>query len=1143
MTFWRLIRRSLAHYWRSNAAVVFGVAVAVAVLVGSLMVGDSVRGSLRELASERLGRVDYALAAPSFFTEELGNRLLRQDRAAERCDLAVPAIVLQGSVERAASDSMPAQVSVIGVRDEFWKLGRVNREISLEGRQVALNQDLADDLGAAEDDAVLLRLVRQGDAPVDTAFGRRSPQDTVSNLRLNVARVISSEGLGKFSLRNDNPRPANIYVPLSWLQDRLNRSGRANALLVSAKEGYRTDDTLSVLEDALGEAGVPADYGLKLSEEEGGYLSLESAQMVMDPAAVDAARVAAEEADLRAEIHSIYLANSLDLIENGETTASVPYSVVAGVNPRAAPPLGPLPMTDGEEPPELGRNDILLNEWAAERLSTSAGSTIRMSYYVWTERGQLETRSRELTLRGVVKMQGPAIDTGLIPEYEGVTDAATMADWDPPFPLDRNRIDLEDDRYWEQYGPAPKAFLSPGTVRSLWQASGEGGDGWVTGIGILPGGRSLDQTREVFSRTLQKQLNPRDFGLAFLPVKERALESARGSTDFGVLFLSMSMFIVAAAAGLVALLLRLTVQRRASQFGIMLATGFSRPQAVRAVLGESVLLALAGSVLGAPLGVGYAALIIHTLRTWWQGAVAGFPLSLHVSATSIVIGCVSGLVVALAAMWWAVRTLRKVSALDLLPGWRSLVTRPAGRERRWARRVGVVSLLIGAVLLILGLTETISSTGAFFGVGAAVFVGLLGLLLGYLEAPEGAVGRPSLSKLAWRAASQNWIRSTLTVGLVACASFIIVTVAANRRDPSLLNTREMDSGAGGFNLMARSSLPVYYDPGSAEGREKLGFSDGSEDVFKDAQIFSLSLSEGDDVSCLNLQRPDRPRILGVPQELVDRGGFTFQGLAEYGSQYENPWKLLEEPVPGPTEGKGTVIPAFADAASARWILKMGLGDEIEVQNKNGETVRLRLVGLIANSIFAGEILIGQQQFEKHFVGGSSYQFFLVRTPPEKERAVEKELEDNLGKLGITITRTADELAQYAQVQNTYLATFRTLGGLGLLLGTLGVVTVLLRGVVERRSQLALMLALGFRRWTLVSMVALENGMLLVVGLVVGTVAALVAVAPHLASTVADVRWGSLVAILAACLVIGLVFCLGAAAGSVRSELLNALRSE
>ena len=1143
MTFWRLIRRSLAHYWRSNVAVMFGVAVAVAVLVGSLMVGDSVRGSLRELASERLGRVDYALAAPSFFTEDLGDRLLGKDEIADRCNLAVPAIVMQGTVEHASTGNMVAQVSVIGVRDDFWKLGDTDRSVSLEGRQVALNQYLADDLGAAEDDAVLLRLVRQGDAPVDTAFGRRSPQETVSSLRLNVASVISAEGLGKFSLQNDNPRPTNIYVPLSWLQDRLDRSGRANALLVSAKEGYRTDGTLSALRETLDAASEPADYGLTLSEEERGYLSLESQRMVMEPAAVEAARQAAEDAGLRAETMSIYLANSLELIENGEATASVPYSVVAGMNPRAEPPLGPLPMADGEEPRDLERSDILLNSWAAERLSKSPGSTIRMTYYVWTEKGALETRSRKLTLRGVVKMEGPALDTGLVPKYEGVTDAATMADWDPPFPLDRSRIELEDEEYWREHGPAPKAFLSLDTLRALWQASGEGGEGWVTGIGIVPGDKSLDRTREVFSRALQKRFVPEDFGLAFLPVKERALESARGSTDFGVLFLAMSMFIVAAAAGLVALLLRLTVQRRASQFGIMLATGFSTPQAVRAVLGESVLLAAAGSALGAPLGVGYAALIIHTLKTWWQGAVGGFPLSLHVTASSIIIGCVSGLIVALIAMWWAVRTLQKVSALDLLPGWRSLVTRPAGPERQWARRVGAVSLLAGGVLLALGLTGTISSTGAFFGVGAAVFVGLLGLLLGYLEVSETADGRPALSRLAWRAAAQNWIRSTLTVGLVACASFIIVTVAANRRDSSLLNTRELDSGAGGFNLMARSSLPVYYNPGTEEGRDKLGFAEGSGDVLKDAKIFSLSLSEGDDVSCLNLQRPDRPRILGVPPDLVDRGGFTFQGLADYGRQYDNPWKLLQEPVPEASKSEGIVIPAFADAASARWILKMGLGDEIEVQNKNGETVRLRLVGLIANSIFAGEILIGQRQFEKHFVGGSSYQFFLIRTPREREKAVAKALRENLGKLGITVTRTADVLAQYAQVQNTYLATFRTLGGLGLLLGTLGVVTVLLRGVVERRSQLALMLALGFRRWTLVSMVALENGMLLVVGLVVGTVAALVAVAPHLASTVADVRWGSLVAILAACLVLGLAFCLVAAAGSVRSELLNALRSE
>jgi hypothetical protein len=35
-----LLKRNLAYYWRTNLAVVCGVAVAVAVLAGALLVGD-----------------------------------------------------------------------------------------------------------------------------------------------------------------------------------------------------------------------------------------------------------------------------------------------------------------------------------------------------------------------------------------------------------------------------------------------------------------------------------------------------------------------------------------------------------------------------------------------------------------------------------------------------------------------------------------------------------------------------------------------------------------------------------------------------------------------------------------------------------------------------------------------------------------------------------------------------------------------------------------------------------------------------------------------------------------------------------------------------------------------------------------------
>jgi len=73
----RLVLNSLAHYWRTNIAVVLGVATGVAVLAGALLVGDSVRGSLRDLVLQRLGRADRAALSSGFFREALAADLER----------------------------------------------------------------------------------------------------------------------------------------------------------------------------------------------------------------------------------------------------------------------------------------------------------------------------------------------------------------------------------------------------------------------------------------------------------------------------------------------------------------------------------------------------------------------------------------------------------------------------------------------------------------------------------------------------------------------------------------------------------------------------------------------------------------------------------------------------------------------------------------------------------------------------------------------------------------------------------------------------------------------------------------------------------------------------------------------------------
>jgi putative ABC transport system permease protein len=72
-----LVSRNLLYYWRTNLAVIAGVAAAVAVLAGALLVGDSVRASLRDLVLSRLGRTEYVISSTGFRPAAAGRTAYR----------------------------------------------------------------------------------------------------------------------------------------------------------------------------------------------------------------------------------------------------------------------------------------------------------------------------------------------------------------------------------------------------------------------------------------------------------------------------------------------------------------------------------------------------------------------------------------------------------------------------------------------------------------------------------------------------------------------------------------------------------------------------------------------------------------------------------------------------------------------------------------------------------------------------------------------------------------------------------------------------------------------------------------------------------------------------------------------------------
>src|SRR5262245_50249962 len=130
----RLMRRGLQYYWRTHAAVVAGVATAVAVLGGALLIGDSVRGSLRDLVVQRLGGTDYVVAAAGFFRERLADDLSSADPL---INSVVPMIALPGIVTDQESGRRIGQVRVYGVDGRFWRFHGVDRPGLTDGEALA----------------------------------------------------------------------------------------------------------------------------------------------------------------------------------------------------------------------------------------------------------------------------------------------------------------------------------------------------------------------------------------------------------------------------------------------------------------------------------------------------------------------------------------------------------------------------------------------------------------------------------------------------------------------------------------------------------------------------------------------------------------------------------------------------------------------------------------------------------------------------------------------------------------------------------------------------------------------------------------------------------------------------------------------
>lgn len=1161
MSLWQFLLRSLAFHWRMHIAVALGVAAATAVLTGALLVGDSVRGSLRHLALDRLGRIDQVLVTDRFFREQMAADFGKKRSGSE----VAPAILFPAvTAERTAKEGRrrAAGVMLVGCDNAFWQLGsETTRPRKSPGRgEIVLNAALATELEAKVGDEVIIRLPKSDQIPADSALGKK--QDRLTSLAdLKVIEIIPTESLGRFSLQPMQTSPRNAYVALAEIQSALfvgeEEKEKVNALLVGGMP-YVNPDTADVIPLTESLAPTLADYGLALKhvrrtfKEEGGkettvfdYYSLSSDRLLVDDKVVE---IVQEGFPGKALPVFTYLANTIEKVgEQDKSKKPIPYSLVSAIDPI---PGGP----------QLKDDELALTSWAADDLQAKVGELIRVTYFApETTHGQTIERSAELKLAAIIPVTKPskryigsrpaqfsekptpANDPDLTPDVRGFTDQDTISEADPPFPFDRTKLRKPlDDEYWAFYRTTPKAFVSLKTGQKLWRSR----FGQVTSVRI---DASVAADQSALEHRLLKDFQPHadKLGFTFLPLRQQSVDASSGTTPFDILFLLLSMFIIAAALMLVWILFRLGVEQRASEIGTLQALGWPGKKTARVLALEGALVAAAGGFAGSLLGIGYAWLMITGLKTWWVGAVATPFLELYwTNPVTLIGGYVSGVIVCVVTIYLSLRALRKVPTRSLLAGEATAGLQSpishlkSAARRRWTVFIAPALVLISVSLAVLAAQlGGEAQAGAFMGAGAAMLAALLLFIAGRLKAKSSGLSTTSLARTAFRNAGRNVGRSVTTIALMASASFLIVAVSAFQLDPS-------DEGVGGFDYLAESSEPILADLNSAEARKQLLGQQAQQ--LKGTTVLSFRLRSGDDASCRNLYQPHQPRVLGVTPALVDYFQtkevvhFSFAAsAAKTPLENENPWNLLSKPA-----ADNQPVNVVLDKNTAMYSLKLyrGIGEEFEFDYGEGPPVKFRVAGLLSNSVLQGSLLIGEADFKNLFPTISGYRAFLIKAPNEPDK-VATFLEDRFGDEGLDTMDAKTRLADLLAVQNTYISTFRSLGALGLLLGTFGLAAVQLRNVFERRKELALLRAVGFRKLRLGEMVLLENLVLLLGGLATGTLAALLSVLPHMFLGGAHVPLLELAVMLGVVLIVGIVTGLLAVRATLRAPLLAALRGE
>jgi len=1108
--FFRIGLRNTTRRLPQAVSLILGGIIGTSVIAGALITGDSLDQMVADQSVKALGEIDIVVSSPRFFSRSLFT-VIHDDPAINKLtDKAAPMIALSGTTRHAESGALENRVNVYGIDNSVYEFGSFHyggeKIPNLLENECVINSILAANLKVVRGDVITLKL---GDLNPSDAFFLTSA-DQSYEIELTVKEISENKGLASINLRSRNINVNNLFLRMDVLQKKMGIEGKINTVIISnsgdefsgvEKGGDVKNRLKEILDDEIGY--VEAGYGI-IADEQSVIITHEDVLFNSD-------ELASLEKD---RISSTLLTYFVDSISYNGT--SVSYSTITGVDLARDKEFGDFYTTDVPLEFERIRTDgIIISNWTALALGAGIDDILTVNYTVLDSNYLTHTGSKSLYVEAVIELKGKASNEWLMPDLPGIKDIDTCGDWDPPFDIDLSVLQGNDLDYWEQYRGIPKGYIDLDLAQTLFSNF----QGNLTHLRIETNG----DTKNILDE-LNNTVGMNNYGISIIEVKAEHLATGESLWVLTGMFLAFGAFVVMAGALLIINIFRNMALDRKREIGILRSQGTKKRDVAAAFFTEGIFYALASAGLGTLAGIGVGKGIVHALNTVWARSVESNDISLYFTNYTLLTSFALGLFICIVSVIVPVIQVSRMKVVDAISRGRTEKSpddSPSDKTGIIILVIGILSTctllyafnlelaLLGPALILLGsglyvharkpslnviLEVTAGSMVLYvclFGffavkgvngtsVGVFMINGIILIVVIFLLyrsrfpwfsrklAGKGAVGKIAVSGIV-----RQKSRLFLSVLSVAFVVYIItaLSIIGSYQEKNLDN--ELDRHTGGYDIRVISTIPFTGDLAA-----------GNHNFLNDTSVTQIRSVGEPGGTCSNMNARFPPQILGVPDDFVETNKIKFSNHLYEGFSEREVWRALSDKT-------AHYIPVVMDENTLLWVYNSGLGDTFTITGDMGDEYRIKVVGMIDSSVFAGMFIMSQENIEKVFPLTAKYNYFLLKTDGDvREKAAA--IEEEMSFYGMDAAATED-LARYnLEFEASYLRIFQVFLALGVFIGTTGIAVMVYRSASERKYEIGVLRSMGLSRRRIAFSLVIEASVTSLSGIIMGVVGGITA---------------------------------------------------